>query len=217
MGCPRPAISPEPRGHFGPTDWVPRCDPWKINELLQRSSGPTGRKVPGGPGWSPTRGSHRSVRARLAHTARLTGGWRPAAIRCCRVDRFSRFGAPGLFPFNGSTMRYLLSSPGSLRDWFPWFPGSMKYSDSLPPLAPRFVSFAWRYHSVRLCSLLPFGPTPAGGLEFSGLATPSQFLSKWRRQGLSGSWETRTCLCPGLRPRQDLPTRPLRWFGAAPT
>jgi hypothetical protein len=43
---------------------------------------------------------------------------------------------------------------------------------------------------VRLYSFLPLSPTPAGGLEFSGLATPRQSLSTWRRSVLSGSWET---------------------------
>src|SRR6202048_1524994 len=47
---------------------------------------------------------------------------------------------------------------------------------AIPPRAPAFVS--------------PTSPTPAGGLGFSGLATPSQSLSTWRRPGLSGSWET---------------------------
>jgi hypothetical protein len=50
----------------------------------------------------------------------------------------------------------------------------MRCSESLPPLPPRFVAFAWRYHPVRLCSFLPCGPTPAEGLELSGLAAPHQ-------------------------------------------
>jgi hypothetical protein len=35
---------------------------------------------------------------------------------------------------------------------FPCFYGTMKCSDLLSPISPRFVSFAWRYHAVRLCS-----------------------------------------------------------------
>ena len=42
------------------------------------------------------------------------------------------------------------------------------------PFPPRFVAFAWRYHPERLCSSLPLGPTPAGGLGLSGLAAPRQ-------------------------------------------
>ena len=52
----------------------------------------------------------------------------------------------------------------------------MGCSDALRPLSPRFVAFAWRYPPVRLCSSLPRGPTPAGGLELSGLAAPRQSL-----------------------------------------
>jgi hypothetical protein len=66
----------------------------------------------------------------------------------------------------------------------------MKLCDSLRPFRRASLSFAWRYHPVRLSSFLPLSPTPAGGLEFSGLATPRQSLSTWRRQGLSGSWKT---------------------------
>jgi hypothetical protein len=88
------------------------------------------------------------------------------AIRCRRVYGLPGFGAPDPFPFNGSTLRYLLSSPGSLWDRFPWFHGSMKYSDSLPPVSPRFVSFAWRYHAVRLCSSLPQARRRLGARSF---------------------------------------------------
>ena len=30
--------------------------------------------------------------------------------------------------------------------WFPWLDGTMRRCDSLPPISPHFVSFAWRYH-----------------------------------------------------------------------
>ena len=43
-------------------------------------------------------------------------------------------------------------------------------------LSPRLVAFAWRYLPVRLSSSLPHGPTPAGGLELSGLAAPRQLF-----------------------------------------
>jgi hypothetical protein len=52
----------------------------------------------------------------------------------------------------------------------------MRCSDALGPFSPRFVAFAWRYPPVRLRSSLPHGPTPAGGLELSGLAAPRQSL-----------------------------------------
>src|SRR5271156_6493013 len=41
-----------------------------------------------------------------------------------------------------------LPSPGSL-GWFPWLDGTTRRSDSLPPISPHFVSFAWRYHALR--------------------------------------------------------------------
>src|SRR5205814_1697473 len=64
---------------------------------------------------------------------------------------------------------------------------------ALPPVAPAFVS-----------------PTrPDAGLgAWSALVWPPRPTGEWRRSGFSGSWETPLCLCPGLRPRQDLPTRP---------
>jgi hypothetical protein len=47
-----------------------------------------------------------------------------------------------------------LPSPGSL-GWFPWLSGTTRRSDSLPPVSPHFVSFAWRYHRFVLCSSPP--------------------------------------------------------------
>src|SRR5260370_41946658 len=49
----------------------------------------------------------------------------------------------------------------------------MRRSDSPELLPPRFVTFAWRYHPVRLSSFLPRSPTPTGGQEVSGLAPPT--------------------------------------------
>ena len=77
----------------------------------------------------------------------------------------------------------------------------MGRSDLLPPLPPHFVSFVWRYHSVRLRSSLPPGPTPAKGPGAFGFGNPTP-IEEWRRQELPGSWGTLLCLCPVLRPRR---------------
>lgn len=60
-----------------------------------------------------------------------------------------------MFPSNRSTTRHLLPSTGSGRLPFPGFLGTMRRSDARPPFPPRSVSFARRYHPVRLCSCLP--------------------------------------------------------------
>jgi hypothetical protein len=82
------------------------------------------------------------------------------------------------FPLQGSMER------------FPWLSGTMRYSDSLPPFAPRFVSFAWRYHPVRLCSSLPQARRRLEAWSFRVWQPLRHMLSRWKRQGLSGSWET---------------------------
>ncbi len=67
-----------------------------------------------------------------------------------------------MFPANSSTTRHLLPSPGFPWSEFPWFNGTMKCSDFLPPVPPRFVSFAWRYHSSARVSPAPPASAPAG-------------------------------------------------------
>ena len=54
----------------------------------------------------------------------------------------------------------------------------------------------------------------AVGLGFSSSGHPRPD-SRWRRQGLPGSWGTPVRTCPALRPRRDLRARPLRRVGAA--
>ena len=107
----------------------------------------------------------------------------------------------------------------------PWFPlrGPPVAAPFPPPGPPRRVPRLQRYYgAVRRPAALPAAlrflrttvpprasvfvspasPTPAWGLEFSGLATPGQLLSRWRRPGLPSSWGTLVSLCPVLRPRQ---------------
>ena len=108
------------------------------------------------------RASRRSVRAQLRHTARRprimppAGGMNHprghAAIRWSSVDTLGGYKAPGVFPSNGPMARHFLPSTGFRWLLFPCFHGTMKCSDLLSPISPRFVSFAWRYRAVRLCS-----------------------------------------------------------------
>ena len=47
------------------------------------------------------------------------------------------------------------SLPGVREGSFPRFIATMRYCDSLPPISPHFVSFAWRYHRCDRCSPPP--------------------------------------------------------------
>ena len=76
--------------------------------------------------------------------------------------------------------------------------------DSLPLVPPHFVSFAWRYHSLRLSSFLPSGSTSAlgpGGSWYRHL--PRRSLKNGNDRASHVPGEPRLCLCPALRPRQD--------------
>ena len=52
------------------------------------------------------------------------------------------------------------------RDGSPGFDGTMRRCDSLPPISPHFVSFAWRYH--RCVLFVPPGPG-RGAVDQSGV------------------------------------------------
>ena len=163
------------------------------------------------------RASRRSVRAQLRHTARRprimphAGGMNHpqghAAIRWSSVDTLGGYKAPGVFPSNGPMARHSLPSTGYRWLLFSCFHGTMKCSDLLSPISPRFVSFAWRYRAVRLCSF-PQARRRLEAWSFYGLATPNQILSTRRRQELPSSWGTPTCLRRVPRPRRDRTTRP---------
>jgi hypothetical protein len=86
------------------------------------------------------------------------------AIRCRRVEMGSGLGVPGIFPSSGLMARRPLPSAGSLGS-VPPRRRYMRRSDSPPPVPPRFVAFAWRYHGRTRVSL-PWPPgAPAAGLE----------------------------------------------------
>ena len=65
------------------------------------------------------------------------------------------------------------------------------------------MCFAWRYHSVRLCSLPP-GPTPAWGQgALRSGRPPLPVLVEVEPPGVPSSWGVLLCLCHVLRPRRD--------------
>jgi hypothetical protein len=70
--------------------------------------------------------------------------------------------------------------------------------DFLPPVAPHFVAFAWRYHTVRL---VVRSHRPSTQWRWTGstlIGHPQQAeSSRWRRQDLPSSWETPIASMPG--------------------
>ena len=78
----------------------------------------------------------------------------------------------------------------------------MRHSDSSPPIPPRFVAFAWRYHP----STCGFAPSDARchvhGLGLGEPVPAPRRSLRWRRRGLPGSRETHTHACHALRPRR---------------
>ena len=187
-------------------------------------------------------GSHGSVLAQLRHTARqVTGSLRdgtprhvsaaeasPAsaaiaspvllsAVVSLTRDRVPRHSA--CFP-PAAMKRHLLPSPGSRWHLFPCFDGTMRCSDSLPPVTPHFVSFM-----RRLPPLAPVFVSPAksdadlgpGGVGVWHLPAQASLLKTWRRQGVPSSWGILMCLRPALRPRRDPHYQALAVGGHGPT
>ena len=137
------------------------------------------------------------------------------AIRERYVDPCPRYDAPDGLPAHESMTNISLPSPGSPRSRFPCFTGTMKMCDSLRPSRHASFCFAWQYQVLRLC-FAPCGPErPTAGRGFI-IRSPYRKIAPGDAQGIPSSWGALVCLCHVLRPRQDLPTRPLRWFGAAP-
>ncbi len=69
---------------------------------------------------------------------------------------------------------------------FPRFTTTMGRCDSLPPISPRFVSFAWRYHRCVRCSS-PSAPDARPRIILELVGGISDRLARWRRQGLPSS------------------------------
>ena len=70
--------------------------------------------------------------------------------------------------------------------WFPWINSTMRRSDSLPPISPHFVSFAWRYHRCVRCSSPP-APDAEPWIKRELVGGISGRLARWKRQGLPSS------------------------------
>jgi hypothetical protein len=62
----------------------------------------------------------------------------------------------------------------------------MRCCDSLPPISPRFVSFAWRYHRCVRCSSPP-APDAEPWINLELVGGISSRLARWERQGLPSS------------------------------
>jgi len=95
----------------------------------------------------------------------------------------------------------------------------MGCSESLPPIPPRFVAFAWRYHDRdAVLRVRPLGRSRRSTSRrrrawgFASPVAPCRLCS-WRRRGFPGSWGTPMWTCPALRPRRDRWARP---FSAQP-
>ena len=89
-----------------------------------------------------------------------------SAIRCSFVETVSGFDVPVMFPSNGSVTRRPPSLHGVPRVGSPASSVLRERSDFPPPVPPRFVAFAWRYHRVRPSFRSRSGRTPApAGLE----------------------------------------------------
>ena len=74
--------------------------------------------------------------------------------------------------------------------------------DFLPPIPPHFVSFVWRYHSVRLCSSLLADPTPVSRPGSLRSGTSNSRFRNGNDRTSHVPREPLLCLCPALRPRQ---------------
>ena len=109
-----------------------------------------------------------------------------------------------------------LPSPGSSGASSPASAVLSKRYDSLPPVPPHFVAFAWRYLRVHSFFSLPGGRVRRRGLELvTRYLRPG--LSLRRRQDLPGSQETPIVRLPcSIDAGRTAGTRPLRCRGVAP-
>ena len=115
-----------------------------------------------------------------------TTGW----FRGDTLVRHDVFGVvPTLRPQRGTP--FAPRGPGGP---FPRFNTTMRRCDSLPSVSPRFVSFAWRYHRSSPVRPLQLGTELWINLEL--VSRDSSRQSRWRRQGLPSSCETRRIIRP---------------------
>ena len=175
---------------------------------------PCKRDGPGGRGWFPTPGSHRSGRARLGHPA-------PRTMASLRRNAHPRAAVSDDAPLTAGlafeTAVGSVSSP-SVRPTVhdpdpplpsagsPWgrVPRLHRYYQRTPtsrrPSRRTSFSFAWRYHSAALFA--PAGVGRSRGRDCC-LSRPSVPHLRWRRRDLPGSWATPACM-----PRSPTPAEP---------
>jgi hypothetical protein len=106
-----------------------------------------------------------------------------------------------MFPSNGSMSRRPLPLPGSFRVRFPWFTGTMRRSDSLPPF--RRASFPSLGDTTRhVCLFAPTAQTTDRGPGVGNPVAPAG-INVWRGPGSLRFLGDPLRLCPVLRPRSD--------------
>ena len=168
-------------------------------------------QLPGRPGRLPAQGSHRSGRARTRASGSSSNPFaspRPSAVTnpYCTIRRHCghtsrKFDAFQVLPADGRVTRCLASHPpGPCGSSSPASAVLSRHCDFLPPLPPRFVAFAWRYHGTTHLSL----PTPlraaASGLGlFARYPRPGCFRGDGRISQVPG--EPRFPFAHVLRPR----------------
>ncbi len=187
--------------------------------------------MPGGPGQLPTRGSHRSGRARLTHPAPQSTGslcdgiLTPSRTRCSRpilasvaiffrfVEMTSRSGDRDIFP-SGSSVRLTSCCPfpprGPLGSSSPASPVLWAGSDVSSPRLASLPSL-WRFHP-RACSVrsrVASALRSSGrGFFFCGALEPQLLrMESTRPPRFLGN---PCCTCPALRPRRTSCPSPRR-------
>ncbi len=85
---------------------------------------------------------------------------------------------------------------------FPRFSGTMRHSDCLPSISPRFVAFAWRYRPAPTRPLPSSGGAPRIGLGFDHRSPDrTRETETTSPPGFPGN---PSCACHGRGPRRDL-------------
>jgi hypothetical protein len=127
-----------------------------------------------------------------------------------------RFCALGVFPTPRPATRHPLFSTGSRRACSP--ASSILWDAPTPRRPSRPASVSRADTTVASVIRSPWSRTRRpGARELSVPVSPSGIILRWRRRGLSGSWETPMAFLRALRPRSDRPrsvgpsvTRPTR-------
>ena len=171
------------------------------------------RDGPGGRGWFPTPGSHRSGRARLGHPAPRTMASlrRNAHPRAAVSDDAPLTAGLALrrrlarCPVRLSARQSMIRSAASLRRVpVGRVPRLHRYYQRTPtsrrPSRRTSFSFAWRYHAAALFAPAGVGRSPG---RDCCLSRPSVPHLRWRRRDLPGSWATPACM-----PRSPTPAEP---------